>query len=140
MPKNFTHTFFTICLLSVALPVAGSERLEEIVGEFEVFFRELVADRNYPGAAFVIVSRDQVLHISTYGHTSAAKTREVNEQTIFRLASVSKTFAAEIVGLLVEDGTMDWHPSRKLRNSRRDTGTPLFRRLSKNGKNMSATP
>lgn len=109
MPKIFTHTCFLICLLCAALPVAGSERLEVIAGKYETFFRDLVSNRNYPGAAFAIVSRDQMLHISTYGHTNAARTREINEQTVFRLASVSKTFAAEIVGLLVEDGTMDWH-------------------------------
>ena len=109
MPRIFVHICYVICLQCLASPVSGSDRLDEIAGEYEVFFRELVADRKYPGAAFAIVRRDQVLHISTHGHTNAAKTREIDEQTIFRLASVSKTFAAEIVGLLVEDGTMDWH-------------------------------
>ncbi len=76
--------------------------------DYEVFFRQLITDRDYPGAAFAIVSRDQILRIATAGHTTAARKHPINEQTTFRLASVSKPFAAELVGLLVEDGTLNW--------------------------------
>ena len=108
MPKILAYIGFMICLQCMALPVSGSERLAEIAGDYEVFFRDLVSDRKYPGAAFAIVRRDQILHIATYGHTSAAKIRKIDTQTTFRVASVSKTFAAGIVGLLVEDGTLNW--------------------------------
>ncbi len=67
-----------------------------------------MTDRDYPGAAFAIVSRDRILHIATVGHTTTARTHPIDKQTTFRLASVSKTFAAEVVGLLVEDGTLRW--------------------------------
>ena len=100
-----------IGLQCVSLSVYGSERLGEIAEEYDIFFRQLVDDRDYPGAAYAIVRRDQVLRISTHGHTNAARTREIDQQTIFRLASVSKTFAAEIVGLLVEDGSINWQDS-----------------------------
>ncbi len=36
------------------------------------------------------------------------ETHPIDEQTTFRLASVSKPFAAELVGLLVEDGALNW--------------------------------
>ena len=86
----------------------ASDELVEIAADYEVFFRQLIAEREYPGAAFVIVSRDRILHIGTVGHTTADKTQPIDKQTTFRLASVSKTFAAEMVGLLVEDGTLQW--------------------------------
>jgi beta-lactamase class C len=109
MHKTLTYIGFLSCLLSVAIPVSASEEMADVIGKYDVFFRDLVSDRNYPGAAFAIVKRDQVLHIGTFGHTNAARTRKVDAQTTFRLASVSKTFAAEIIGILVEDGTLDWH-------------------------------
>ena len=98
----------TCCLLACSNVSAGEPPLQ-MTKDYEVFFRQLVSDRDYPGAAFAIVSRDRILRIATAGHTTAARTQPINEQTIFRLASVSKPFAAELVGLLVEDGTLNWN-------------------------------
>ena len=97
----------TCCLLVCSNVSAGDPPLQMTV-DYEAFFRQLITDRNYPGAAFAIVSRDRVLRIATAGHTTAARKHPINEQTTFRLASVSKPFAAELVGLLVEDGTLNW--------------------------------
>ena len=108
MPKVFLQITLAACLQLFSLPVFSVERINEIAADYEVFFRQLTTDRNYPGAAFAIVSRDQILHIATVGHTTAARNHPIDDQTTFRLASVSKTFAAEMVGLLVEDGTLGW--------------------------------
>ena len=100
----------TLFLLQlIPLQVAASEPKLDIASEYEIFFRELIKDRNYPGAAFAIVSRDEILHIATAGHTTAERTHAIDTQTAFRLASVSKTFAAEMIGLLVEDGILNWN-------------------------------
>jgi beta-lactamase class C len=108
MRKILASCTIMIGLQFLSLSLSASERLAEVADEYAVFFHDLVSDRDYPGAAFAIVRRDQILHIATFGYTSAAKTRKIDMQTTFRLASVSKTFAAEVVGLLVEDGTLDW--------------------------------
>lgn len=92
---------------SIQLP--ASQGLADIAGQYDNFFRDLISDRNYPGAAFAIVTRDQVVHVTTVGYTSVAKTRAIDKQTVFRLASVSKTFAAEVVGILVEEGALSWN-------------------------------
>jgi len=109
----FMHKFFVrfalfILIQQISLPVYASRNLLEIAADYEIFFRQLVTDRDYPGAAFAIVSRDQILHITTIGHKTAARQHPIDVQTTFRLASVSKTFAADLVGLLVEEGTLNW--------------------------------
>jgi beta-lactamase class C len=109
MHKMITCLTALILLQFSPLQVAASDPMLDIVNEYEVFFRDLIKDRNYPGAAFAIVTRDEILHIATTGHTTADRTRPIDTQTAFRLASVSKTFAAEMVGLLVEDGTLNWN-------------------------------
>ena len=109
MHKMFICLTALILLQFSALQVAASDPMLDIANEYEVFFRDLIKDRNYPGAAFAIVTRDEILHIATVGHTTADRTHPIDTQTAFRLASVSKTFAAEMVGLLVEDGTLDWN-------------------------------
>ena len=108
MHKYFARFTLFVCIQLISIPVVAAERLAKIATDYELFFRQLMADRDYPGAAFAIVSRDQILHIATVGHTTAARNHPIDLQTTFRLASVSKTFAAEVVGLLVEDGTLRW--------------------------------
>lgn len=108
MHKLFIRLALITCIQLISLPVFAADDYLGIAADYEVFFRQLISDRDYPGAAFTIVRRDQILHIATIGHTTAARTRAIDPQTTFRLASVSKTFAAEMVGLLVEDGTLHW--------------------------------
>jgi beta-lactamase class C len=108
MHKFVVSFVFITCVQLISLPVLASGRLLEIATDYEVFFRQLVADYDYPGAAFAIVSREQILHVVTVGHTTAARKQPIDPQTTFRLASVSKTFAAQLVGLLVEDGALSW--------------------------------
>lgn len=91
-----------------SLPTAGSDSITEMIGKYDMYFRQLIQDRDYPGAAFAVVSRNDILHVATVGHTTIARTQAIDAQTAFRLASVSKTFAAEMVGLLVEEGTLAW--------------------------------
>jgi len=106
--KLFLHFSLILCCQFLCIPAFAADALLQMTTDYETFFRQLVADRNYPGAAFAIVSRNQVLHIATMGHTTAARKHPIDQQTTFRLASVSKPFAAELVGLLVEDGSLSW--------------------------------
>jgi len=108
MHKFIFHCCLGACLLTTISTVFASGLQPQALLNYETFFREFIEERNYPGAAFAIVSRDRILQIATTGHTTAAREQAINEQTIFRLASVSKPFAAELVGLLVEDGALSW--------------------------------
>ncbi|MBE9548467.1 MAG: beta-lactamase family protein [Proteobacteria bacterium] len=104
-PIKFITLFFSLVFASNVLSSGVSPQQ---LTEYEAFFRQAVKDNKFPGAAFAIVSRDKILHISTVGHTTAAGNQAIDQQTTFRIASVSKTFAAEVVGLLVEDGSLNW--------------------------------
>lgn len=108
MQKLIIRFSLIACLQMTCLTASASDALLQMTSDYEVFFRQLIKDRNYPGAAFAIVSRDRLLRIVTVGHTTAARKQAINEETTFRLASVSKTFAAGLVGILVEDGALSW--------------------------------
>lgn len=109
MQKNLLRITGLFILQFLGLSVMASDNILQTARQYEVFFRDLINERDYPAAAFAIVSRDEILHIVATGHTTAARTHPIDTRTAFRLASVSKTFAAEIVGLLVEDGTLNWN-------------------------------
>ncbi|MGA9575711.1 MAG: serine hydrolase domain-containing protein [Lysobacterales bacterium] len=108
MQKLFVRFSLILFLQLVGFSANAAELESQMTSDYETFFRQLVADRNYPGAAFAIVTRDRILHIATVGYTTANEKRPIDQQTTFRMASVSKTFAAELVGLLVEDGVLGW--------------------------------
>ncbi|KGJ93393.1 serine hydrolase domain-containing protein [Thalassotalea sp. ND16A] len=56
-----------------------------------------------PGAAYAIVKNDNIVALETFGHLDKAKSGKVNSNTVFRLASVSKTFAATITTMLAHE-------------------------------------
>ncbi len=80
----------------------------QLASEYEAFFRQHVSKEHFLGAAFVVVSGDQIIHLVTTGHTDTSREQAINENTIFRVASVSKTFAAGLTGVLVTEGQFSW--------------------------------
>lgn len=62
-----------------------------------------------PGAAIVIVVDGKVVLQKTYGYRRQVDREPITPDTLFRLASVSKTFASAVATLLVEDRSIDWH-------------------------------
>ncbi len=68
-----------------------------------------VVDRTHiPGLAMAIVQNGRILVLRGYGVTAAGGTDPVTTDTVFRLASLSKAFAATLTALLVQDGTLSW--------------------------------
>ena len=108
MQKTLIKLFVLTLILFSPVTSLATSNMQQMTDEYESFFRALIKDKDYPGAAFAIVSRDQLHGIGTVGFTTADKKQPINNDTAFRMASVSKTFAAELVGLLVEDGKLDW--------------------------------
>lgn len=80
----------------------------QLLDLFETQFHQLIADANIPGAAFVVVTPQHIAKLATTGHTVANGSESVTADTVFRLASVSKSFAAELTALLVEQGKLSW--------------------------------
>ena len=56
-----------------------------------------------PGAAYAIVKNNQVIAMENFGYTDVAKNQKIDNNTVFRLASVSKPFAATITTMLAQE-------------------------------------
>lgn len=78
------------------------------VAEFERLAEALVANRKVPGMAMAIVQDGRVLSARGYGITDVNQPETVDEHTVFRLASLSKSFAATATGMLVNEGRLRW--------------------------------
>ncbi len=78
------------------------------VRSFENMAQQLVAGGRIPGLAVAIVQNGRVLSARGYGITDSRNGEPVDAHTVFRLASLSKTFAGTVTGILVNDGVLRW--------------------------------
>lgn len=65
-------------------------------------------EKNIPGVAFAIVSREGIIHLQSRGVRSVEERGSINTDSIFRIASMSKTFAGTAAALLVNQNLQSW--------------------------------
>ena len=87
-----------------AIPLASQFNVQQ----FEAMAQQLVANQRVPGLAMAIVHNGKVLSSRGFGITDVRAAEPVDAHTVFRLASLSKSFAGTMAGLLVNDGTLRW--------------------------------
>ncbi|TRW48058.1 beta-lactamase family protein [Aliidiomarina halalkaliphila] len=68
------------------------------------FFTQQLANDNVPGGVYAIVHRDRIVEMHTFGVRSRGNPEPVTPDTVFRIASVSKTFAGNMASMLENRG------------------------------------
>ncbi|MEZ9200132.1 serine hydrolase domain-containing protein [Shewanella sp. 10N.286.54.B9] len=110
----FLRPFLLFSSLSIAtlLPntaaFASTSEYKVLADNFKHNFHSKMKANKVPGGAFVIVEGDTILKLSTYGKRTKGGSKNVNSETVFRLASVSKTFAGTLASMLVQEHKLDW--------------------------------
>ena len=77
------------------------------ITEFEQYIAQTVAP-SVPGAALLVVADGKVQVMNGYGVRKVGTHDPVTPDTVFRLASVSKTIASAAAGLLVQENKLLW--------------------------------
>lgn len=72
------------------------------------WLRDEMAEQDVPGVAMAIVSSKGILDLQTWGVRSVETRQPVEADTIFRIASVSKTFAGTVASQLVAQDVQSW--------------------------------
>lgn len=67
-----------------------------------------VREEGIPGAALAIVGRDCIIRLRTWGVRSVDDPEPVTADALFRIASMSKTFAGTVAAMLVERQFYRW--------------------------------
>lgn len=79
-----------------------------VAADMNLWLDSIEASGQVAGLAAAVVQGDQVLLQRGIGYADAAAGTPVTPDTVFRLASLSKSFAATLAGLLVDDGYISW--------------------------------
>ncbi|QFU23116.1 beta-lactamase family protein [Shewanella eurypsychrophilus] len=96
-----------VSLLFTTTSYANSD-FQGISDTFKSQFHSQLKKNNVPGGAFVIVENDQILKMGAFGKRKKGGSLNVNTDTVFRLASVSKTFAGSLSTMLVHENKFSW--------------------------------
>ena len=109
--KLILWLLFSILLfpeISFSLNEINHRNIENLISEYDTLVSNHIETSENPGVAIAIVSDGNIVLLKGYGVKKAGKSDQINRDTTFRLASVSKGFASVLTGLLVKDGVLRW--------------------------------
>src|ERR1043166_7593733 len=78
------------------------------IAELDTFIARTLKEYEVPGAAVAVVQDGKVALVKGYGVRNVTKPGAVDENTIFQLASVTKTLTGAAAATVVDEGMLDW--------------------------------
>lgn len=87
-----------------ALSLSAKATDISLAQKFDADFQKQVSEKKIPGAAYAIIKDGKVIALRTMGSRAVDAELPVNSATVFRLASVSKTFGGEMAAILAAEG------------------------------------
>ncbi len=93
-------------------PDVPSSRQPSVTGvcleDFDAYIEEAMVSWHCPGVAVAVIKGDEILHQKAYGFLDVEQRLPMTVDTRFALASVTKSFTAMSVALLVDEGKLEW--------------------------------
>jgi CubicO group peptidase (beta-lactamase class C family) len=101
----------TIILLVVFSAIDTPTSAPELQQKLDILVEQLEQQRqtlHVPGMAIAVVKDDEVILTHGFGIASVEEETPVTPETIFAIGSSTKAFTSTLVGMLVDEGKMDW--------------------------------
>lgn len=102
--KNKIIFLFIFGMLRVFTTYSQNINIDTI--ETQIY--QLMKDFDIPGLSIGIVKNDSIILSKGYGLLELQKERKVDTNTTFGIGSISKSFTALTLGMLVDEGKIDW--------------------------------
>jgi len=96
-----------IVLLAVFSLASGETQQSDLAG-FDDFVTSVMAEWKVPGVAVAAFKNGKVVLAKGYGYRNIEEKLPVTDKTLFAIGSNSKSFTATLLGMLVDDGKIDW--------------------------------
>ncbi len=111
MRKISSAMIWVLCaviLLAPSLEAAQRDPYAKKLKPLEKFIPEVMADWQVPGLAISIIKDGRLIYARGFGFSDLAGKKEVTARTLFAIGSCTKAFTATAVGMLVDEGKVDW--------------------------------
>lgn len=105
---------FSLLLLLIIFPLlpavatSQTQPTEARLKEFNEYAEKAGKDWRVPGFSIAIVKDDKVIFARGFGIRELGKFGEVDEHTLFAIASNTKAFTATALAMLVDEGKIKW--------------------------------
>ncbi len=89
-------------------PGADADRAKRILPRFDAYVETTFKRSGVPGMAIAIVYQDKAQYLKCFGIRKVGSPDPVDTDTIFQLASMSKSFTSATIASMVGDGLLGW--------------------------------
>jgi CubicO group peptidase (beta-lactamase class C family) len=87
---------------------AQAQNNPEIIGKIDSVITVVMHDWEIPGMAVAILKDNELIHKKGFGTKSPEQFLPVDENTVFQIGSVSKSFTAALIAMLVDEEKLKW--------------------------------
>ncbi|WP_086476567.1 MULTISPECIES: serine hydrolase [Arenibacter] len=108
MTRIIFNWYFLVLFLFVSVYHYSLSAQESLPPNFEAWVAAAQKEWNIPGMAVGIVKDGEVVFAKGFGEKQLGSGEAVDANTIFSIASVSKNMTAAALGILVDEGKIDW--------------------------------
>jgi CubicO group peptidase (beta-lactamase class C family) len=84
------------------------DRVNAALAQLDLYIQANLAKTKVPGAAVAVIYNDQVVFLRGYGVRKVGEAAQIDPDTVFELASVSKPLASTVLASLVGQGKISW--------------------------------
>ncbi len=102
-----------------------SLEIKNVLTKYDSLISSQVKETGTVGAAVVVTYKNQIVLLKCFGVRKKGESNPVNKNTIFRLASVSKTISGVLAGIMADENTIsfddhiiDYIPDFRLQNEK----------------------
>ena len=78
------------------------------ISEINAYIEQAYKDWNIPGGLAAVVKDGEFLFAEGYGSCEAGKPEQMSADTVFAIGSCTKAFTGTAMGILVDEGKVDW--------------------------------
>ncbi|MGH8193550.1 MAG: serine hydrolase domain-containing protein [Woeseiaceae bacterium] len=97
-----------VLALTFALPARAESQSADPPVDLDAWVERTMQTFEVPGIAVAIVKDGRAVVTKGYGVRRLGQRQRVDEHTLFGIASNTKAFTATALGLLVEEGKLEW--------------------------------
>jgi len=106
----FRHSLrSTLAVLGLALPgLLMADNANPSLEELDDWIEQGMADWEIPGLAIAVVHEDEIIYQKGFGRLDMNEADAVDAHTLFGVASTTKAMTVAALGMLVDEGKLDW--------------------------------
>lgn len=107
MRKTTGLLLCALCFLG-RTPAQKKTNIIDTASQFDAYVQKAIKDWEVPGLAIVVIKNNNVVFKKSYGVRELGTSKMVNNQTMFVCASTTKAMTAACMGILVDEGKLNW--------------------------------